>query len=288
MLIGGAGSVGISAMTLAYSMGFRDMHLFGFDSSIRAEGGLMHAYEQPMNEGEQLILDRLGSQAYWMSYTMAVQYQYFPQMEAALESMGCKITVYGSGILPDRWKLKQNLKSEKEKYEYVWSHKEYGNMSPAELLVDQIAEFVPSEQAVVDLGCGVGRAGVKLSDMGYDVTLMDFASNSRCDEALSLIFIEHDLSEPLPATWGWGYCCDVMEHIPPEQVDTVLKNVRNGVDNVFFRIEHHMDGYGPALIGSPLHLSVHDETWWKAKLHEYWPSVECRGDGIFLATTDEW
>jgi uncharacterized Rossmann fold enzyme len=104
-LIGGGGSVGNSALCLAHAMGHRDLHAFGFDSSV--DGVKRHAYPQAMNKGEQLIQMRLGDRAYWMSYTMAVQYQYFFAIEEELAKLGTKITVYGDGILPERWRMKR-------------------------------------------------------------------------------------------------------------------------------------------------------------------------------------
>ena len=57
----------------------------------------------------------------------------------------------------------------------------------------------------------------------------------------------------------------------------IAKAVTTGV---YFRIEHTPDSMG-ALIGAPLHLSVHDETWWAKKLNEHFRLVRVHGDGVF-------
>lgn len=283
-MIGGAASAGNSAINLAYVMGFRDLHVFGFDSSARE--GRRHAYEQPLNKDESLIPIRLGDRVYFCSYSMAVQSDYFPIIAKELEKLGCRLTVYGDGLLPEKWRLAKELTDEKTKYQYVWSHPSYGRYSPAEQSLESITNsFAPGK--LIDLGCGTGRAAAKLTELGYDVTCLDFV-DARDDAAKELTFLERDLSEPLQVSFENGYCCDVMEHIPPEQVDTVLGNIARCVDNVFFRIEFEPDGFGPALIGSPLHLSVHDEEWWKRRLHEHWPCVYSMGDGMFMATREEW
>jgi len=49
-LIGGAASVGNTATCLAYAMGYRDLQIFGYDSSHREGKG--HAFYQKMNDGK--------------------------------------------------------------------------------------------------------------------------------------------------------------------------------------------------------------------------------------------
>jgi len=282
-LIGGAASVGNSALCLAHAMGHRDLHVFGFDTSV--DGEKRHAYPQDMNNGEALIQKRLGNRAYWMSYAMAVQYQLFFTIEEELKKLGTKLTVYGDGILPERWRMKQkaDAMTEAEKYELVWSHSEYGIVSPAERIAHVIDGWLPPKADVLDLGCGVGRAAVKLTEMGHNVHLIDFVENSRDQSAMSLPFTKADLSKPLPISAEHGYCCDVMEHIPPGDVSSVIENIANACSKgVLWRIEFDLDGHGPALIGTPLHLSVHDHIWWAEELAHHFDVVEYRGNGIFI------
>jgi len=282
-LIGGGGSVGNSALCLAHAMGHRDLHVFGFDSSVAGQD--RHAYEQPMNEGEPLIQMRLGNRAYWMSFTMAVQYDYFFAIEEELKKLGTKITVYGDGILPERWRMKQKAAAmtEAEKYEIVWDCPDYGRMSPAEQIVHVIDGWLPPEADVADFGCGSGRAAVKLTEKGHDVKLIDFVENSRDEAAMSLPFIKADLSRSIPGVWQFGYCCDVMEHIPPENVSLVLANIANAViKGCLFRIEFEPDAFGPVLLGTQLHLSVHDHIWWSEELARHFNAVRYEGNGIFI------
>jgi len=77
-----------------------------------------------------------------------------------------------------------------------------------------------------------------------------------------------DPSKEIPVNADIGYCCDVMEHIPPEQVDDVLRNVCNVAPRIFFQIALFHDNMG-AIIGQRLHLSVHTAFWWLRKLQDY-------------------
>ena len=58
-----------------------------------------------------------------------------------------------------------------------------------------------------------------------------------------------------------GFCTDVMEHIPPDDVETVLRNIMASTPRAFFQISTVEDVFGKT-IGQPLHLSVHPHAWW--------------------------
>lgn len=281
VLVGGGASSGNSACCIAYCMGYRNIHVFGFDSSNR--DGATHAYAQPMNEGIPNIPVTWAGKQYDCSVAMRAQAEKFQITASELERLGCKVTVHGTGLLPDMWRTPVKDLSERDVYVRMWMNDDYRTHSPGEMVVPHIAEFC-EPGPVIDFGCGTGRTSVELEKRGFQPALMDFAENCRDDEAMHLPFIEWDLTEPCPYRMPWGYCCDVMEHIAPEDVDTVLFNISMACSKgVFFRIEHEPDVFGPATIGRPLHLSVHGPDWWIPKLAEFFDDVEFKGDGIYHA-----
>lgn len=97
LLVGGGQTVGLASMALAYAMGYRKLHLFGFDSSHRHELG--HAYAQPMNDGEQLCKVTMGGKVFLSSLAMAQQADQFPGVCNDLIDNGCIITVDGDGLI---------------------------------------------------------------------------------------------------------------------------------------------------------------------------------------------
>ena len=163
-------------------------------------------------------------------------------------------------------------KSEKAKYEEVWQHARYRQTAPGEHYVKWFLENArPLEgDTLIDFGCGTGRGGALLhTTANLDVTLMDFAVNCLDDRVRrqlgdTLRFVEHDLTVwPYPTERArFGYCCDVLEHIPPAQVPKVLKNILRAATNVFFAISTQPDKLG-GLIGEPLHLTVEPFEWWQ-------------------------
>lgn len=157
--------------------------------------------------------------------------------------------------------------TERAKYERIWRKDSYRAYSPGEQAIPIFAQLVRKRGSLLDIGCGTGRAGAALRDRGYDVTLMDFAANAPEPD---LPFINQNLWTAWPhgRRWDYGYCCDVMEHIPPKKVDAVLRNIFEHCGRVFFSIHFGEDNLGK-LIGHPLHLTVQPFTWWRDKLREY-------------------
>lgn len=167
--------------------------------------------------------------------------------------------------------------SEQQKYEAVWQHEEYRGVAPGEILADKFLELAKPRrgEVVYDLGCGTGRGAVKIvAQTPAKVVAMDFAENCLDESARALAkvsphlleFKQHDLTKPVPGGIAdYAYCTDVMEHIPPEQVDLVIGNVLRSARKVFLGISTVPDHLG-ALIGETLHLSVHPTKWWREKL----------------------
>lgn len=69
----------------------------------------------------------------------------------------------------------------------------------------------------------------------------------------------------------WIFCCDVMEHLPPEKVglvlDRIFKECRKGG---YFQIHHREDRWiGASGKMHDLHLTIRPLGWWTSKLIEH-------------------
>lgn len=176
--------------------------------------------------------------------------------------------------------------TEREKYAKCWADPRYANYSPGEAALHLFRDMVRKRSGtLVDLGCGTGRAGAGLSTLGFEVTLMDFASAPALDEgAQALPFIDRNLCGHWDKqTWDWGYCCDVMEHLPTVQVHPVLQLMSEHCRQLFFTIHFGPDHFGK-IVGHPLHLTVKPFSWWRDSLRLYGRLVEARdllGMGAF-------
>jgi len=271
VLIGGAASVGNTATCLAYALGYRNLQIYGYDSSQR--DGTGHAFRQPMNDGEPLAEVIFNGKKYIASLTMKLQAEKFQETARALQEGGCTIEVHGSGLLPDIWNTPIEKLSEQEKYQRMWAYDDYRTLSPGEDCVDTFLEVCRPTGTVIDFGCGTGRAAVKIKEAGCDVRLIDFTDNSRDPCAMGMPFLQHDLTIPIPAHAAYGYCTDVLEHIGPEDVRSVIDNVMRCVGTGFFQISTVPDNMG-AVIGHPLHLTVRPHAWWRGVFYRLGYAIE--------------
>jgi len=196
-----------------------------------------------------------------------------------------------------------DISDEQQKYLKVWNVPAYRVVSPGEGCVDMFLEAVRDmmpdhdKQTLIDFGCGTGRAGYKLWQTGkFDVTLMDFAWNclddnikARCTSVKGMEFVEHDITKKTALRANWGYCTDVMEHLPPEEVDDALDVIFEVCDNVFLQIATTEDHFGNHPdIQDHLHLTVWSYSQWLKKFAEHGVivhrSVEMKQHVVFFVS----
>jgi SAM-dependent methyltransferase len=269
-LLGCGTTVGNAALSIAFVKGYKEMHLFGYDSSY--SDGHSHGYDQYMNQFMPTTEITWGGKTYTASVAMKGQAEKFPMNALALKGAGCDIHVYGEGLLQTIYNTKYEDLTEKEKYQLMWNMPSYRDTSPGEYVVDTFMDVAKPEGTVIDFGCGTGRAGLRLAKTN-DVTLVDFTDNCRDQEALCLPFIQADLTEVIPVKGDYGYCTDVMEHIPTEDVKYVIANIMDSTPKAFFQISTVDDHFGK-YIGSTLHLTVKPHSWWKEEFESRGYKIE--------------
>lgn len=97
--IGGGTTCGMKAATLAWSLGYRTIHLYGFDSCYRDHAH--HAYPQSLNDGEQILDVEFNGKTYRCSPWMIQQAEDFETFAPQLMDHGVELHVHGSGLIPD-------------------------------------------------------------------------------------------------------------------------------------------------------------------------------------------
>lgn len=163
---------------------------------------------------------------------------------------------------------------EQAKYEKIWEFDQYRKHSPGEALVEQAVNKMGMElgDSVIDFGCGTGRPAQYFHQLGFYVIGVDFAFNCR-DPDTEFRFEQKCLWEPMDLNADYGFCTDVMEHIPPGFVDQTLAEISKSVNKAcYFQIATSRDGMGK-LIGEKLHLTVENTEWWSNKLQQHFTSV---------------
>ena len=170
--------------------------------------------------------------------------------------------------------------TEQQKYEKMWTVEDYRKVSPGELAANTFLSIAKPKAGdeITDFGAGTGRGGLMLWAMGkLNVTMLDFANNCLDADLVTatekfpdqIRFKQHDLTKPIGHTARYGYCTDVMEHIPEQDVDLVLNNILDAAQSVFFRISTDLDVMGPKYLNTHLHLTVQDYSWWAKKFIEH-------------------
>ena len=89
---------GTSTLTVLAMLGFRRIHVYGFDSCIR--GGTHHAYSQPENDGVDAIEVVVGGRTFREHGWMLKQAEEFQVvMRDLLVPAGVELAIYGDGLI---------------------------------------------------------------------------------------------------------------------------------------------------------------------------------------------
>lgn len=150
--------------------------------------------------------------------------------------------------------------SEKSKYELIWTHKGYRQNSPGENIAERVCSRW-DKGTVNDYGSGTGRACKVFHQRGFEPNQIDCAQNA---SEVEYPFFEtylwdlHDVPES-----DYGFCVDVLEHLPTEKINDVLEGIRRRTKKeVYFQVAHFEDKFN----GFDCHLTVKDSDWWRSTL----------------------
>jgi hypothetical protein len=165
---------------------------------------------------------------------------------------------------------------EREKYSAVWGDPQYRVVSPGARHFAFALDWLDPEPGAsfTDWGSGAGQAATALDERGFDVRLVDIASNAYRGDLPYVEACLWSLPDDLEPT-DYGFCADVMEHIPTEHVDAVFAGIAARTRRkCYFQIalfeDHHFTANGP------LHLSVFPVEWWQDKIAPHFGTVEMR------------
>lgn len=197
--------------------------------------------------------------------------------------------------------------AERNKYEDMWAVDAYNRNSPGERLVVPFVDMVgplvqsdfnspekgrghlwdPSKHSVLDAGCGAGRGMLALRKAGFfDVRGIDIV-DVRLPEAQDFGFVESPLWDALKIKTDFVYCCDVLEHVPPQFTMLVIARLLEVAKRgVFLSISNVPDTYG-AWVGKTLHETVQPFVWWRDNISVLGNLVEARDlliSSLFLVT----
>jgi 2-polyprenyl-3-methyl-5-hydroxy-6-metoxy-1,4-benzoquinol methylase len=187
---------------------------------------------------------------------------------------------------------------EREKYSTVWqSIDHYGALSPGEQYLPIFLHMVGDRRgAVLDAGCGSGKGALALEAAGFEVALCDLTDDGVVPEAKHLRFFDTSLWADLSwigkqwsrkettlqrlrrdsaRAFDFAYCCDVLEHIPPQFTMLVIDQLLRTAPTVFVALCNIHDVNG-AWVGQALHQTVQPFTWWRDSFREVATVLDAR------------
>jgi hypothetical protein len=163
--------------------------------------------------------------------------------------------------------------SERAKYVETWKHDDYRLCSPGlRHLKSALAWMQPEKGAsITDWGSGSGMATDAMVRQGFKVRMVDIAANAyRGNNGPVIEACLWELPDDLGPT-QYGFCADVMEHLPPEKVDAVFQQIAARTErSCYFQIALFEDIWH----GQRLHLSVFPAEWWQERILAAFPSAE--------------
>lgn len=163
---------------------------------------------------------------------------------------------------------------ETKKYTKVWSFSEYREASPSvEIWKNKnVKKYIQGLKTFLDAGCGDCVIHKELT-RDFQVTGVDLVNVSRfINEFIQGALWNRDIFQN--RQWDIVWCCDVLEHIPEEKINSVIKNLRQSCKKVaVFSIYTDVDQMGEKLIGSPLHLTVKPYRFWLQKIQRDFKTI---------------
>jgi hypothetical protein len=163
---------------------------------------------------------------------------------------------------------------ERDRYTRAWNYAPYSNVSPGLNQLPSALKWMNPEPGatITDWGSGSGKASDALAAKGFQVRMVDIASNAYKGKLPVTICCLWEMGEDIGPT-DYGYCTDVMEHIPTEKVDDVFEAIaKRTLKKCYFQIALFEDRcFRDA---GPLHLSVFPDHWWVNKIEKHFKKAQ--------------
>lgn len=177
---------------------------------------------------------------------------------------------------------------ERAKYAQIWSIPEYHDHSPGLESVDRFMNVLapPAGASVIDLGAGACVAGMRFLAHGLDPWFLDLTDTAvpPAVDRRRLILAPLWADWAKGRRWDYGFCCDVLEHIPTEYAMLVVERILAACDVAWLQVSLVPDSFGQR-IGEPLHLTVQPFAWWLCRIAGLGEIVDARdlcGMGLYV------
>lgn len=264
--ITGGSSAGHRAITMAYFLGYRDIHVFGMDGCVRESS---HAGKHPNAIEKTKTVTYNGRDFETTTSLLYCAKEITNELNQMPEA---KFTFHGNGLTQEivrNWKpeykkvkiayskpetiseihIQRNARLHEEIPSYGIGGKKHADtvIKIAEKLINENNKFV----SILDYGCGKGTLA---SSIPFPIWEYDPAISGKDKEPRSAELV---------------VCTDVLEHIELELLENVLKDLKRVTKSVGYFVISTRPAIKTYFDGSNTHYIIKDKEWWEKKLTSY-------------------
>lgn len=285
MGIGGGSMCGTRMIYYAVAMGYRRLEMYGVDGSVEVkDGNIVKCYAYTKPRGENILETTTGNgKKYHTTMSLARQGE---ELVLLLDLMpGLDVEIYGDSLMSNQLAIYKELRKPHPwciTPEYLETqrqmHGDYGDKYGMSGNEHAPRVFMAAAQVLRKVGT------CRVLDYGAGKGLLKAAILKAFPEVPGITYLEYDPCVPgidgPPAKAEVVFCGDVMEHVEPECVDTVLRHIRDLAQHVAIFVISLRAAGKTLPDGRNAHISLHGADWWRSYLKKYFILVECAHDPI--------
>jgi len=275
--IGGGSMMGTRVMFLAHVMGYRNLEYYGFDGSIKYESGRVRNYAYNKQRGENILEVEAANGRKFFS-TIALSRQATELVHLLDDLPGLDVTIHGDTFLSNQlamWKAQNKQQDYRITPEYNALQKQMFEKSPTYARsghAHAARVFMAGAQVMRKIGkCDV-------LDYGCGRETLKNAILDNFPVIPGLRYLGYDPNRPGldkdPEPAQIVFCSDVMEHIEPECVDAVLRNISELAGELAIFVISTRAAFKNLPDGRNAHISLHDKDWWLSFIQKYFVTIE--------------
>jgi FkbM family methyltransferase len=278
----GGTNVGLRSLVLARFLGFRKITLFGMDYSFKVDG-TQHAGWHPKEIPNIYAVPVSGE----VFYTNPPMHQYAQSFFKEINKLGdIELDVVGTGLLQAQ--IREHLKTKP-----LIENREPSMIAAASPAIAS-PEYLEQNRALHQQNPAYGISGSKRADVVKKLiestkpaTVLDYGcGKGTLAAALPFPIWEYDPAIPgkdaPPRPAELVVCTDVLEHIEPDYLDSVLMDLARCTIKVCYAVIHTGPAAKTLPDGRNAHLIQQKKAWWKAALSKYFAVASLDERGVEL------
>ena len=285
MGIGGGSMCGTRMIYFATAMGYRRLEYYGVDGSVEVkDGNIVKCYAYTKPRGENILETEAGNgRKFFTTMSLARQGE---ELVLLLDLMpGLDVEIYGDSLMSNQLALYKQarrrdpwcitpeyLAAQKEMHErYATQYGQTGNAHAPRVFMAaaQVLRKV-GKCSVLDYGAGKGILKKAILQAFPEIPGIEYLEYDPCVPGID--------SPPKPAEIV--FCGDVMEHVEPECVNTVIRHIHDLTGQLAIFSISLRPAAKTLEDGRNAHISLHGADWWRSYLKKYFCVAESYVDSV--------